>query len=62
MTGRRDRLARLLDSIRTAGIGMLWQLSRMAASPTDITWAVLAALLASWLGWRKPRRPPPLLR
>jgi vitamin B12 transport system permease protein len=46
----------LIDAIRTAGNGMLWQLARMALSPTDIGWLVLAMLLAAWLAWRAPRK------
>lgn len=45
----------LVDALRTAGAGMLWQLACMAMSPLDLGWAVLAMLLAAWLGWRKPR-------
>jgi hypothetical protein len=43
----------LVDALRTAGAGMLWQLARMALSPADIGWSVLAMLLAAWLAWRK---------
>jgi vitamin B12 transport system permease protein len=46
----------LIDAMRTAGTGMLWQLARMALSPADIGWIVLALLLAGWLAWRTPRR------
>ncbi|HEV2681997.1 MAG TPA: hypothetical protein VGV14_15945 [Rhodanobacter sp.] len=46
----------LIDAIRTAGNGMLWQLARMALSPTDIGWLALAMLLAAWLAWRAPRK------
>ena len=45
----------LVDALRTAGAGMLWQLARMALSPVDLGWAMLAVLLAAWLGWRTPR-------
>ncbi len=39
----------IIDALRTAGIGMLWQLARMALAPSDIIWTVLAMLLAAWL-------------
>lgn len=48
----------LIDTLRTAGIAMLWQLARMAMSPADIGWALLAVLLAAWLArGKRPRRP-----
>ncbi len=46
----------LVDAMRTAGTGMLWQLARMALSPTDLAWTVAAALFAAWLAWRPPRQ------
>ncbi|MGH8157195.1 MAG: hypothetical protein ACREPQ_03695 [Rhodanobacter sp.] len=46
----------LLDALRTAGFGMLWQLARLALAPADIGWAALAMLLAAWLAWRVPRK------
>ena len=46
----------LIEAIRTAGIGMLWQLARMALSPGDLGWTALGMLLAAWLAWFKPRR------
>ena len=46
----------LVEAIRTAGMGMLWQLTRMALSPVDFAYAALGMLLAAWLAWRKPRR------
>lgn len=46
----------LIEAMRTAGAGMLWQLARMALSPADMACAVLGMLLAAWLAWRKPRR------
>jgi hypothetical protein len=46
----------LIETLRTAGAGMLWQLARMAWSPADIGWTTLAMLLAAWLAWRKPRK------
>ncbi|MEO6799002.1 MAG: hypothetical protein ABI178_03595 [Rhodanobacter sp.] len=47
----------IIDALRTAGFGMLWQLARMALSPADIAWTVLAMLLAAWIayGRRKHR-------
>src|SRR5574337_416195 len=47
----------LIDTLRTAGIGMLWQLTRMAMAPADLIWTALAMLLAAWLArGRRPRR------
>ncbi|MFC5436747.1 hypothetical protein ACFPME_09290 [Rhodanobacter umsongensis] len=46
----------LVDALRTAGAGMLWQLACMALSPADLGWTVLAILLAAWLAWRAPPR------
>ena len=46
----------LIDALRTAGVGMLWQLAHMALSPADIGYAALAMLLAAWLAWRAPRK------
>jgi hypothetical protein len=46
----------LIDALRTAGAGMLWQLARMALSPADIGCTALAMLLAAWLAWRTPRK------
>ncbi|MBQ4854453.1 hypothetical protein IMW82_07195 [Rhodanobacter sp. B2A1Ga4] len=46
----------LIEAMRTAGLGMLWQLSRMALSPADFGYAALGMLLAAWLAWRQPRR------
>ena len=46
----------LIDTLQTAGTGMLWQLARIGFSPSEGIWTVLAMLLAAWLG----RRPPPL--
>ena len=46
----------LIDALRTAGAAMLWQLARMAMSPADIGWTVLAMLLATWLArGKRPR-------
>ncbi len=46
----------LIEAMRTAGLGMLWHLTRMALSPVDIACAALGSLLAAWLAWRKPRQ------
>ena len=46
----------LIDALRTSGIAMLWQLARMATSPADIGWTVLAMVLAAWLARGKHRR------
>ncbi len=48
----------LIEAMRTAGIGMLGQLTRMAMTPADAGWTVLAMLLAAWLArGKRPRRP-----
>ncbi len=46
----------ILSALRTAGLGMLWQLARLAVSPLDIGCALLAMLLAAWIAWRTPRK------
>jgi hypothetical protein len=46
----------IVSALRTAGIGMLWQLVRLAVSPADIVWALLAMALAAWIAWRAPRK------
>jgi vitamin B12 transport system permease protein len=49
----------LIDALRTAGVGMLWQLARIAMGPADITWTVLAMLLAAMLArGKRPRQRP----
>ena len=48
----------IVDALRTAGIGMLWQLARMALTPADIVWTVLAMLLAAWLARGRRRHLP----
>jgi hypothetical protein len=48
----------IVDALRTAGIGMLWQLARVAMTPADIIWTVLAMLLAAWLARDRHRRLP----
>jgi hypothetical protein len=50
----------LVDALRTAGIGMLWQLARLALTPADLGWAALGILLAGWLAWRTPRKRGPV--
>jgi vitamin B12 transport system permease protein len=46
----------LIEAMRTAGVGMLWQLARMALSPADFAWAGLGMLVAAWLAaWRRRR-------
>ncbi len=48
----------IIEALRTAGFAMLWQLARMAMTPADTVWTVLAMLLAAWLarGARTRRR------
>ena len=48
----------MLDALRTAGIGMLWQLARMMMSPMDIIWTLIAMLLAAWLARGKRHHTP----
>jgi vitamin B12 transport system permease protein len=43
----------LVDSMHTAGLGLLWQLTRMALSPADLMWTGLGTLLAAGLAWRR---------
>lgn len=48
----------LIDALHTAGLGMLWQLARMGATPADVIWAMLGMLLAGWIARRRlPPRP-----
>lgn len=42
----------LLDTLRTAGSGMLWQLARLGFSRSDLVWAALSVVMAAWLGMR----------
>lgn len=42
----------LVDTIRTAGSGMLWQLARLGFSWPDLAWAAFAVVMAAWLGVR----------
>ena len=46
----------LLDALRTAGAGMLWQLARLRTRPADIGWACWPWRWPAWLAWRTPRR------
>lgn len=45
----------LPSAMRTAGLGMLWQMAQMGIDAADISWALLAAVLAAWLARRAPR-------
>jgi vitamin B12 transport system permease protein len=49
----------IVEALRTAGIGMLWELTRLGLTATDIGWTILAMLLAGWLASRKPQRKTP---
>lgn len=42
----------LVDTLRTAGAGMLWALARLGFSPADLGWAAVAVVMAAWLGLR----------
>lgn len=42
----------IVDTLLTAGTGMLWQLARIGFSTSDVVWTLLAMLLAAWLGLR----------
>lgn len=44
----------LIDTMRTAGAGLLWQLTRTSMTRSDIGWTLLAMLLSAWLAWRPP--------
>lgn len=46
----------ILSALRTAGLGMLWQLARLAVSPLDIGYGLLAMAIAAWIAWRAPRK------
>lgn len=54
----------LIDALRTAGAGMLWQLARLALTPVDIGWFVAGIVLAAMIATRPARRrlPPPQAR
>lgn len=47
----------LIEALRTAGIGMLWRLAGMAATPADVIWTLLAMLLAGWLARKRLPQP-----
>jgi hypothetical protein len=49
----------LVDTLRTAGLAMLWDLARSSLRPTDVAWTIAGMLLAAWLAWRTPRKRPP---
>ena len=52
----------LIDALRTAGVGMLWQLARLALTPVDIGWFIVGIVLAAMIAARPVRRrrlPPP---
>jgi hypothetical protein len=42
----------LIDTLQTAGAGMLWQLARIGFSVFEGVWMIAAVLLAAWLGGR----------
>jgi vitamin B12 transport system permease protein len=46
----------LVDTLRTAGLTMLWELARSSLRPADIVWTIVGMLLAAWLAWRAPRK------
>lgn len=48
----------LVDAMRTAGVPMLVELARIALTPADLAWYLLAALLAGWLAWLHGARKP----
>lgn len=51
----------LVDALREAGPGMLFQLAQMALSPAATGWFLAGALVAAITAWRQPgtRQPPP---
>ncbi|MDE2307783.1 MAG: hypothetical protein KGJ97_05760 [Xanthomonadaceae bacterium] len=51
----------LIDAMRTAGAGMLWQLARLALTPVAAGWFVTGIVLAAAIAARPPRPhlPPP---
>ena len=49
----------LIEALRTAGLAMLWALARIAVTPADVIWTLLAMAVAAWLARR--RRTPPRL-
>jgi vitamin B12 transport system permease protein len=42
----------LVETLRTAGTGMLWELARLGVSRPDVAWAIVAIVIAAWLGIR----------
>jgi vitamin B12 transport system permease protein len=42
----------LVDALRTAGAGLLWQLASMSVSRAEIGWTILAAILAAVMALR----------
>ena len=42
----------LVETLRTAGTGMLWALARLGFTHADLAWGVFAVLMAAWLGLR----------
>lgn len=42
----------LVDTLRTAGAGMLWQLTRLGFSREALAWAAVSVVMAAWLGIR----------
>ncbi len=45
----------LLDTLGTAGSGMLWQLARISTAPADIVWYIVGAALAALVALRRTR-------
>lgn len=47
----------LVEAMRTAGAGLLWDLARLNVAPIDLAWFVAGTLLSAWVAWRTvPRR------
>ncbi|MEO7068776.1 MAG: hypothetical protein ABI114_17840 [Rhodanobacter sp.] len=46
----------LFSALHSAGIPMLWQLSKLATTPSDLAWFGLGIVVAAWLAWRAPRK------
>lgn len=49
----------LLDTLRSAGIGMLWQLARLGLTSADIGWTVAGVVAAALTAALPTRRRPP---
>jgi len=47
----------LVDSIRTAGFGLLLQLAELGSTPTDGVWFIIGMGIAAWVAMRPVRRP-----